>query len=444
MRVAPLISHGAPESVVAYRDGKPVHAARFLADVAHVAAQLPPSGHVLNACKDRYAFAVGLAACIGAGRVSLLPSTHTPETIRQLQAFTPDAICLTDDAACDVDLPLCHFPRGAPSIAAVWPPPAIPVDRRVAYIFTSGSTGLPVPHAKTWGRLLRCVQIGTARMRLKKNASYAIVGTVPPQHMYGFESTVLLPLQSGNALCAERPFYPADIAGTLAAAPAPRILVSTPVHLRTLVKAESTLPPVELVLCATAPLDDALAREVETRFGAPLLEIYGSTETGQIASRRTTQSAEWLLWPGVTVTVRDGQTWVEGGHVEAATPMGDVLEVTGADRFLLRGRLADMVNIAGKRSSMAYLNHQLTSIPGVVDGAYFLPEDASSSTAIGVTRLGALVVAPGLTADAITRQLRERLDPAFLPRPLLMVPEIRRNATGKLPLHELRALLAGA
>jgi acyl-coenzyme A synthetase/AMP-(fatty) acid ligase len=443
MRVAPLISHGAPETVVAYRDGKAVHAARFLADVTHVAAQLPPARHVLNACKDRYAFAVGLAACISSGRVSLLPSTHTPETIRQLQGFAPDAICLTDDAACDVGLPLCQFPRGAPSVAAVWPPPAIPVDRRVAYIFTSGSTGLPVPHPKTWGRLLRCVQIGTARLRLKKNGGHAIVGTVPPQHMYGFESTVLLPLQSGNALCAGRPFYPADIASALAAVPTPRILVSTPVHLRTLVKSDVDLPPIELVLCATAPLDESLAREVETRFGAPLLEIYGSTETGQIASRRTTQTVEWLLWPGVNVTVRDDQTWVEGGHVEAATPMGDVLELMGADRFLLRGRLADMVNIAGKRSSMAYLNHQLNSIPGVVDGAFFLPEDAAA-TAIGVTRLGALVVAPGLTSNAITKELRERLDPAFLPRPLLLVPEIRRNATGKLPLHELRALLAGA
>ena len=443
MRVAPLISHGAPESVVAYRNGKPVQAARFLADVAHVAAHLPLASHVLNACKDRYAFAVGLAACISSGRISLLPSTQTPETIRQLQGFAPDAICLTDDAACDVDLPLCQFPRGAPSVAAVWPPPAIPVDRRVAYIFTSGSTGLPVPHPKTWGPLLRCVQISTARLRLKKNGGQAIVGTVPPQHMYGFESTVLLPLQSGNALCAERPFYPADIASTLAAVPAPRILVSTPVHLRTLVKGNVELPPIELVLCATAPLDETLARDVETRFGAPLLEIYGSTETGQIASRRTTQTAEWLLWPGVNISVRDEQTWVEGGHVEAVTAMGDVLELIGADRFLLRGRLADMVNIAGKRSSMAYLNHQLTGIPGVIDGAFFLPEDASS-TAIGVTRLGALVVAPGITADAITKQLRERLDPAFLPRPLLLVPEIRRSATGKLPLHELRALLAGA
>ena len=44
--------------------------------------------------------------------------------------------------------------------------------------------------------------------------------------------------------------------------------------------------------------------------------------------------------------------------------MCDVLELIDADRFLLHGRLADLVNIAGKRSSLAYLNHQLNSIAG--------------------------------------------------------------------------------
>jgi acyl-coenzyme A synthetase/AMP-(fatty) acid ligase len=441
MHAVPLIAHGAPDDVVAYRNGSPIYATRFIADAAQLAAELPTTTHVLNACQDRYCFAVGLAACIVSNRVSLLPSTHTPEAIRQLERFAPDAICLTDDPACDIALPQFRFPQREVPDARLWQVPAIAADQLIAFVFTSGSTGVPVPHAKTWGRLVRCVQIEAERLGLRAAGPHAIVATVPPQHMYGLESSVLLPLQSGHALCAERPFYPADIASVLAAAPAPRMLVSTPVHLRTLIAANVDLPSIDLMLSATAPLDESLARHVEARFAAPLLEIYGSTETGQIASRRTTQTATWQLWPEVTVTVRDGQAWVAGGHVEAATPMGDILEVTGADRFMLRGRVADRVNSAGKRSSLAYLDHQLTSIPGVLDGAFFLREGAPA-TEIGITRLGALVVAPSLDAKAITTRLRERLDPAFLPRPLLMVPEIRRNATGKLPLHVLRSLLA--
>src|ERR1700685_586906 len=66
----------------------------------------PPAGRdFLNVCVDRYRFTVGLAACLITERVSLLPSTHTPEVIRQLKAFAPDAFCLTDDSRCEIDLP---------------------------------------------------------------------------------------------------------------------------------------------------------------------------------------------------------------------------------------------------------------------------------------------------------------------------------------------------
>ncbi len=81
----PLLGHGSADATVAYRGGVAVSAARFLADVAALEPLLGASGHVLNACADRYRFAVGLAACIVSGRVSLLPSTHTREVIRQLR-----------------------------------------------------------------------------------------------------------------------------------------------------------------------------------------------------------------------------------------------------------------------------------------------------------------------------------------------------------------------
>jgi acyl-coenzyme A synthetase/AMP-(fatty) acid ligase len=53
-----------------------------------------------------------------------------------------------------------------------------------------------------------------------------------------------------------------------------------------------------------------------------------------------------------------------------------------------------------------------------------------------------MVVAPTLDAAQITHALRERIDPAFLPRPLLLVDALPRNETGKLPQHALHALAA--
>ena len=438
MDTIPLLSHGSPTAVIAYRAGVPITARRFLSDAKRLAESLPAGVHVLNVCADRYRFTVGLAACLITKRVSLLPSTHTPEVIGQLLGFAPDAFCLTDDRGCDIGLPKVYYPGGSPGDEDAWAVPEIPVMQLAAIVFTSGSTGAPLPFRKTWGRLARCVRDGAPRLGLLDGHSHALIGTVPPQHMYGFESTVLLALMSGNCFAAERPFYPADIAAALAGVPRPRALITTPVHLRTLLASEIELPPIELVVSATAPLGEDLARRVESKFHTTLLEIYGSTETGQIAIRRTSESAAWRLWPGVRLEVADDQVFAHGGHVEQVTAMQDVIEITGNDEFLLHGRTADMVNIAGKRSSFAYLNAQLNAIPGVTDGVFFLRDGATGSTE--VARLGAVVVAPTLSAAVLTEHLRQRIDPIFLPRPLIMVERLPRNATGKLPQHELQHL----
>lgn len=438
MATYPLFSHTSLSDTVAWRGNTPVSVAQFLRDAAYLAERLPAGRHVLNVCRDRYRFAVGLAAAMMTGKVSLLPPTHTPETVQQLQLYAADVFCLHDSAQCDIALPQLLYP----AIPDANPPetriPQIDVEQVVAIVFTSGSTGMPMPHPKTWGGLVRNVRTQAQQLGLNPGVCHAIVGTVPPQHMYGFESTVLLPLQSANALCSAQPFYPADICEMLDAVTIPRLLVSTPLHLRTLLEAGLPLPSVEMVLSATAMLSPQLAQAVESGFDAPLLEIYGCTETGQIATRRTTRTLEWGLFPNVRLVSRENGVWVEGGHVEHPVALNDKIELTGAGRFLLHGRLQDLINIAGKRSSLAHLNVQLTAIPGVVDGAFYMPDEVSHDH---VTRLAACVVAPGLDAKTLLKALRERIDPVFLPRPLLFVDALPRNSTGKLPREALKNLI---
>ncbi|MEO7774129.1 MAG: AMP-binding protein [Steroidobacteraceae bacterium] len=400
---------------------------------------MPDSRHVLNVCKDRYLFAVGFAATILADKVSFLPPNHLPEIVRHLKQLAPDTVCLTDHEA-GIDLPLIPWPRAPAPLPDHWEVPLVPRGRRVACVFTSGSTGTPQPHYKTWGRLVDCVRIEADRIGLSDGIKRVLVATVPPQHMYGLESSVLVALQSGQALCAERPFFPADIATLLGDLPLPRVLVSTPIHLAALLATRLQMPEIERVLSATAALAAPLARDIELRLGARVLEIYGSTETGQIASRCTTQNVEWQLWAGVQLSKQGGRTWAQGGHVEVPTPLGDLVEMTTRDRFRLGGRIDDLVNIAGKRNSLPFLNHQLLALAGVTDGVFFV-HDTLHEARTSATRLGALVVAPSLTASDILRHLRERIDPVFLPRPLLLVDRVPRNATGKVPRAALQSLL---
>jgi acyl-coenzyme A synthetase/AMP-(fatty) acid ligase len=415
--------------------------ARFLADVGQVAALLPAGGNVLNMCEDRYRFMVGLAAGLVTGKVSLLPASHTPETVRQLKEFAADLFCLHDGKGDQIDLPRLGYPL-QPTIAdATATMPEIDEERVAAYLFTSGSTGAPMAHRKTWGSLVRNGRVEAERLGFTQ-AGYAIVGTVPAQHSYGLESTVLLSLYGNCAAWSGRPFYPADIAAALAAVPRPRLLVTTPFHLRALLDSGVDVPAVDMLLSATAPLSASVARVAEAKLCAPLHEIYGCTESGQLASRRTSATRSWLPFSGVRLDQQEeGKCFATGGHVEGRVPLSDVLELEDDGSFLLHGRHADMVNIAGKRTSLAYLNHQLSAIAQVEDGCFFMPDEAVGTAAEGITRLCAFVVAPALTPKQVLNALRSRIDPIFLPRPLVIVDHLPRNAAGKLPRGELQTLL---
>jgi acyl-coenzyme A synthetase/AMP-(fatty) acid ligase len=453
----PLLAHGSLDAVMAYRRGRAILVRSFLADVARVAAALPDSAHVLNVCTDRYHFAVGLAAAISRKQISLLPPSHNAEMVGQIRAAYPDVYALCEQPVPELDLPQTFYPAQpqawAQAVEAEHSPasqiPEIDVHQIVACVFTSGSTGRPTEHVKRWGWLVRDVRIEAHRLGLSPGSGHSLVGTVPAQHMYGLESTVLVAWQGAAAIVAERPFYPADITAVLAALPAPRVLITTPFHLRAwLDEAPEGGARPDLILSATAPLSDSLAAQAEARCGAPLIEIYGSTETGQLATRRSAQTNQWLSFDGLSWQEREGRMWVSGGHVETPTPLNDVLTLCapepadhGAVRFVLLGRTADMVNVAGKRTSLSHLNLQLNAIEGVQDGAFFWPESDDADKLDGVTRLIAFVVAPGMSLAQLQAALRQRIDAAFMPRPLYLVDALPRNATGKLPHAALLALL---
>jgi len=93
-----------------------------------------------------------------------------------------------------------------------------------------------------------------------------------------------------------------------------------------------------------------------------------------------------------------------------------------------------MVKIAGKRASLQALNGELLALPGVVDGAMFLPS-------ADATRLAAVIVAPGCAKHEIRKTLAGRIDSAFMPRPLILAHSLPRDGNGKLAVGELRALL---
>jgi len=430
---------GALSRPVAWRAGQPVSAAVFLGHVRQVASLLPDAGSAVNLCEDRYAFLVAFAALVVRGQTNLLPPSRAPHAVDEVMAGHPGSYAIGE-------LDLSPAPAGYVRIPALddgasveTEVPMIAADAVVAIGYTSGSTGKPKPNVKTWGSFVDS-NAGNASMLGKSiGKAFDLVATVPPQHMYGMEMSVLMPLLSEVSVHAGRPFFPADVAAALATMPEPRVLVTTPVHLRALVESGVALPPLAAFVSATAPMPVELATTAERRFGAPLYEVFGSTETCVFASRRTSTDEDWTLYPGVTLHPQPDGTLVDAPQLAEAIALADIVTLHGEGRlFRLRGRNSDLLEIAGKRASLGDLNRRLLAIDGVRDGVLFQLDEADAS---GVRRIAGLVVAPGMTEQTVMAALRDAMDPVFLPRPLRLVEALPRNETGKLPRGQLLALL---
>ena len=126
---------------------------------------------------------------------------------------------------------------------------------------------------------------------------------------------------------------------------------------------------------------------------------------------------------------------IHADYLDEPVPLNDKVELLGEKRFNWIGRDSDAVNIAGKRASLAELNNKLNALPGVQDAVIFMPDPDAK-------RLAALVVAPRLQRSDIYVGLRDSFDPAFLPRPVRMVPALPRQETGKLPQKAVLELFA--
>lgn len=433
-----LVDRNVAGTVIYRRDGRAIGVPELSADVAAVAAALPGGDHVLNACDDRYAFLVGFLAATLRQRVTLLTSDCSPRRIAELSAEYSG--CLISDRpqeSCGVPLtilPPLGVGRSAPADALSR---QIPADRVVAIAFTSGSTGAPRAHAKTWGMLSMATKDAARRFGFDGGATQAVVATVPPQHMYGFETTILLPLLADVSVQSDRVFYPDDLRRALARVPEPRLVVTTPFHLRAVLRARLVLPRIEAIISATAPMPESLAREAEIRFGAPVREIFGSTETGSIASRRTVDGPAWRLYDGVRMVGDEADPRVRLAAHQDPIALPDLIESIDPRHFRLIGRRADMIKRAGKRTSLAALERALREIDGV-DDAVFVQLGDNHGTGAG--RLIAYVVAPSRDARTILRELRQRIDGIFMPRRLIKVDALPRDELGKLPREKIHRL----
>lgn len=417
-------------------DGKSLTGFADLIEHAEAAARrFHGVSHVVNLCEQRREFLAGFFGAAALGVTTLLPASRARDAVQGVLDTYRGCMLLEnagDRLPVSRDWSLSRidasFPRERPSIVG----------------FTSGSTGPPNPHAKFWPSIrttthLNSQAIDAVISRSTGRRTPWILGTVPPHHMYGMELTVLLPMLSDFGLHSGRPLFPADVASALLDIPEPRVLVSTPAHLRAIVNARVALPSTAVVISATAPMDQSLAKAVEDASGAPLLEMFGATETCILGHRKTSSEFDWTPYDGVRFSRLPDGTLVDAPWFRETQRLADDIRTTEEGRFQLLGRSSDVIEVAGKRASLARIANEVLSIEGVRDAVVFQPSTPDRL----VRRLVAFVVADDVPAEAVRAHLERSVDPVFVPRPIIFVESLPRTETGKLTaaaLHDLFSL----
>lgn len=450
----------------ANRHGLDISCDAFLADVAQCAEQLPSARYCINLCRDRYRFTAAFFAAALRGQTTLLPSQRNRDSIASLEKSYAACSVLADSPDIDCDALIDLSPGNSAAVStnnATRPALTIDPNHLCAIAFTSGSTGSPQAHPKSWGQLIsgRATHARYLARQQSGNAltNTGLVATVPSWHMYGLEWAMLLPTVASYTLHCGADFFPGDVHDAIQRFERTTILVSTPVHLRALLKTPAPTNDIGATVCATAPLDATLTTATEQHLDTTMFEIYGCSEIGSLAWREPAAQTGWEFFDsfeltftqtgnGDQTTARDaddtsGTLDVTTPHLSAPVTLADRFGPVSDNRYELLGRSSDLIKVAGKRESLANLNGVLLALPGVDDGIIYQPSTLDPQLATGQEggeRLAAFVVGNDLDLVALRQALAAKLDPAFVPRPIRKIDALPRDTTSKLKMSALASL----
>ena len=276
-------------------------------------------------------------------------------------------------------------------------------DRRFSVTFhTSGSTSAPKSIVKTFESLAKEVAFHRTRLADILAQKPTFLSTVEPQHMYGTLWRVMLPRAAECHVDPEVILTPESLIAKMRAA-RKVFLVTTPSFLeRFAAYADLYEVPKNCIAITTsgALLTPAVSSSAARIFGVVPLEIFGSTETGGVASRQqNTPDCDWtVLDPVKVATLPDGRLEVRSPFsFKKRFVMGDAVTLS-ADRrtFKLHGRLDRLVKIAEQRVLLPELEEAVRALPEIADAA-LCPLEGPHGTYLG------LVVVPDREGRSLLR-----------------------------------------
>lgn len=413
-------------------------------DLFHLAGEIKEafSGHPGRkacVCSDKKEIIMGaILASLAGGPELVIPHALSAPVIEEIRKSL-DCL-LVADAAEETPFPgETVFLTGSrntslPTIEAFDP------DRTMLSLFTGGSTGKPKKWLKTPRNLFG--EAVYLMNRFGVSAEDLILSTVPPRHIYGLLYSVLLPFVSGAKVISDTPAFPNEIISAVERHSA-SALVSVPIHYRIMKAADFRLPSLKKAFSSAGALAGEDADYFYSRTGIAVDEIYGSTETGGIATRRLALGeVAWNPFANVICRIEKSVLKVKSEFISPDLPRDRNGFFTTSDRvrkegnsFVLLGRTDDIVKVAGKRVDLAEIQQAVKKLSGVGDARIFAVRSRN-----GRQNEIAALIAGGVEEGELRAGLSRLLEPHCVPRHIKIVRRLPSLPTGKLDREYLERL----
>lgn len=371
------------------------------------------------------------------GKIPIIPANNLSTT---LQAIELETSCLIGEFPDRIDSMLDKLCKETDHIETQ-------ANQQTAFIiYTSGSSGTPTAIYKTFE------QINAELTMLEEHwgdvlKRTVIVSTVSRHHMYGLPFCILWPLVAGRAFLNQDLIYLEQL---LAIQDMAMTVISSPAHLEHI---PDTLDwnklkhSIRVIFSAGALLSTAAFKDCQRKTGVVVTEIYGTTETGAVAFRDQSVTAQWQPLNGISIKDSDGKLAISspaaiagGWHVTE-----DLCEIDAHNQFALLGRADKIIKVGGKRISVTALESRLNTHHWVKNVRIILLQNRKNrvGAVVQLTEEGnAQLVDQGklVMNRALTTLLTEYVEKIAWPRYWRFVSQMPVNQQGKTTAQDLKVL----